>query len=52
MITSGQDVTGMPPDRLARLGLARTHQIVRPLNDLTVRENVMVGACFGREEPA
>jgi branched-chain amino acid transport system ATP-binding protein len=29
--------------------LARTHQIVRPLNDLTVRENVMVGACFGRE---
>jgi ABC-type branched-chain amino acid transport systems, ATPase component len=28
--------------------MARTHQIVRPLNDLTVRENVMVGACFGR----
>jgi len=23
--------------------------VVRPLNDLTVRENVMVGACFGRE---
>jgi branched-chain amino acid transport system ATP-binding protein len=33
---------------MARLGMARTHQIVRPLNDLTVRENVMVGACFGR----
>ena len=31
------------------MGLARTHQIVRPLNELTVRENVMVGACFGRE---
>ena len=29
--------------------MARTHQIVRPLNELTVRENVMVGACFGRE---
>ncbi len=45
----GQDVTGAKPYRLARLGLARTHQIVRPLNDLSVRENVMVGACFGRQ---
>ena len=34
---------------LAHMGMARTHQIVRPLNELTVRENVMVGACFGRE---
>jgi branched-chain amino acid transport system ATP-binding protein len=31
------------------MGMARTHQIVRPLNELTVRENVMVGACFGHE---
>jgi branched-chain amino acid transport system ATP-binding protein len=31
------------------MGMSRTHQIVQPLNDLTVRENVMVGACFGRE---
>jgi branched-chain amino acid transport system ATP-binding protein len=44
-----RDITGIRPDLLARLGLARTHQIVRPLNDLTVRENVMAGACFGRE---
>lgn len=44
-----RDITGLRPDLLARLGLARTHQIVRPLNDLTVRENVMTGACFGRE---
>lgn len=29
--------------------MARTHQIVQPLNELTVRENVMVGACFGHE---
>lgn len=46
----GKDVTGLKPYRLARMGLARTHQIVRPLNDLSVRENVMVGACFGREK--
>jgi len=45
----GREVTGLPPHRLARMGLARTHQIVQPLNDLTVRENVTVGACFGRE---
>ena len=47
---NGEDVTGMKPYFLARRGMARTHQIVRPLNEMTVRENVMVGACFGREE--
>lgn len=45
----GQDITSMKSYHVARQGLARTHQIVRPLNELTVRENVMVGACFGRE---
>ncbi len=49
VILRGRDVTRIQPYRLARMGLARTHQIVRPLNDLTVRENVTVGACFGRE---
>lgn len=44
-----KDMTGMKPYNLARAGLARTHQIVKPLNELTVRENVMVGACFGHE---
>ncbi len=43
------DITGIPPYQVARLGLARTHQVVRPLSELTVRENVMVGACYGRE---
>jgi branched-chain amino acid transport system ATP-binding protein len=44
-----KDVTGFKPYHLARMGMARTHQIVRPLNELLVRENVMVGACFGHE---
>ena len=44
----GQDVTRIKSYELARQGMARTHQIVRPLSELTVRENVMVGACFGR----
>ena len=45
----GTRIDGSPPHRVARLGVARTHQVVRPLADLTVRENVTVGACFGRE---
>ena len=44
-----RDVTGFKPYQLAKMGMARTHQIVRPLNELSVRENVMVGACFGHE---
>ncbi|HXF69503.1 MAG TPA: ABC transporter ATP-binding protein [Thermoflexus sp.] len=49
VIFRGQDITGRMPYEIARLGIARAHQIVRPLNELTVLENVMVGACFGRE---
>jgi branched-chain amino acid transport system ATP-binding protein len=46
----GKDITGLPSYEVARLGLARSHQVVRPLTELTVRENVMVGACYGREK--
>ncbi len=44
-----QDVTGLPPYAMCKRGLARTYQVVRPLSELTVRENVTAGACFGRE---
>jgi branched-chain amino acid transport system ATP-binding protein len=46
---AGKDITRCSPDKVVHLGLARTHQIVKPLNDLTVLDNVTVGACFGRE---
>ena len=49
IIFRDQDVTNIKTYHHARMGMARTHQIVQPLNELTVRENVMVGACFGRE---
>jgi branched-chain amino acid transport system ATP-binding protein len=49
IIFRDKDVTKAKAYDHARLGMARTHQIVQPLNELTVRENVMVGACFGRE---
>ncbi len=45
----GEDITGMPPFKASQRGIARTHQVVKPLGELTVKENVMVGACFGRE---
>ncbi len=44
------DVTAAKPYHLAKRGLARTHQIVQPLSELTVLENVMVGGCFGKED--
>jgi len=45
----GRDITGCSPDKVVHIGLARTHQIVRPLHGMSVLENVIVGACFGRE---
>ena len=49
IIFRDRDVTTLKTYEHAHMGMARTHQIVQPLNELTVRENVMVGACFGRE---
>jgi branched-chain amino acid transport system ATP-binding protein len=40
----GEEVTGLKPFALARRGLTRTFQLVRPFPRLTVLENVMVGA--------
>jgi branched-chain amino acid transport system ATP-binding protein len=45
----GKDITGAAPNKVVKLGLARTHQIVKPLNAMSVLDNVTVGACFGRE---
>ncbi len=39
----GRMIVGLPPERLCRLGLARTFQIMRPLTGMSVVENVMVG---------
>jgi branched-chain amino acid transport system ATP-binding protein len=40
----GRDVTGWPQYRIARLGVGRTNQIVRPFARLSVLDNVAVGA--------
>ncbi len=49
IVFNGVDITGERPFMVARHGIARTHQIVQPLTNMTVLENCAVGACFGRE---
>jgi len=49
IVFAGADITGERPFLVARHGIARTHQIVQPLTNMTVLDNCTVGACFGRE---
>ncbi len=44
----GQPITHLPAYRIARLGIGRTFQVVRPFGSMTVRENAAVGALFGQ----
>jgi branched-chain amino acid transport system ATP-binding protein len=48
----GEEITGVPPYRLARRGIARTFQIVRPFAGLTVHENIAIGAHLSRRSRA
>ena len=50
VVFRGKPINGLKTYAVAHLGMARTHQIVRPLNELTVRQNTVVGACFGRHD--
>ncbi|WP_435120157.1 ABC transporter ATP-binding protein [Amycolatopsis thermoflava] len=50
---AGQDVTGRAPDRIARAGMVRTFQLMRPFSSMTVLENVCLAAQhrrFGRRK--
>ncbi len=44
IVFRGEEVQGATPDRRQRLGLARTFQEIQLFHDMTVLENVMVGA--------
>lgn len=46
----GEEITGRSPHDICHRGLAKTHQIVRPFESLTLLENVAVGAEFGGRE--
>jgi branched-chain amino acid transport system ATP-binding protein len=41
---NNQSITGQPPEKIAHAGVARTFQVVKPFNNLTALENVLVGA--------
>jgi branched-chain amino acid transport system ATP-binding protein len=44
-------ITGLATNRIAELGVARAFQIAKPFRDLTVFENVRIGALFGKVGP-
>lgn len=43
----GKPLGGLRPHQIGRMGIARTFQVVRPFANLTVLENVAVGAMYG-----
>ena len=44
VLLRGQDVTGLPSHRIARAGIARTFQLMKPFGTMTVHENVVIAA--------
>jgi branched-chain amino acid transport system ATP-binding protein len=46
----GRDLLKLPPQGRCRTGIGRTHQIPQPFENLTVFENLLVGAVHGRRQ--
>jgi branched-chain amino acid transport system ATP-binding protein len=44
IVFNGRRMNGLKPDKVCKLGMVRTWQKVRPLTNLSVLDNVMVGA--------
>jgi branched-chain amino acid transport system ATP-binding protein len=49
VVFSGEEITLLAPPRRCKLGIARTFQLVRPFQHLSVLQNVAVGRLYGRE---
>ena len=47
VLFAGQDITPLAPHRRSRLGIGRSYQIPHPFTNMTVFENLLVGAIFG-----
>ncbi len=47
----GVDITGRAPHEICRLGIARTFQVMQPFRDVTVMENVLIGAFCRTADP-
>lgn len=50
IIFENKDITHFRPDKVAKVGIARTFQIVQVFNNLSVLENVLAGALFGQNK--
>jgi branched-chain amino acid transport system ATP-binding protein len=46
----GEPINGLPAHRIAQKGIGRTFQIVRPLMDLSLIDNVAIAVMHGRDE--
>jgi branched-chain amino acid transport system ATP-binding protein len=49
VVFEGVNITGKPTYEVAHHGIARAHQIVQPLEGLSVLDNCLVGACYGHD---
>ena len=45
----GKRIEGRKPYEVSKMGIGRTFQIVKPLLNMTVLENIAIGALYGRE---
>jgi branched-chain amino acid transport system ATP-binding protein len=50
VVFAGEDISHLAPDERSHRGLGRTYQIPRPFLGMTVFENVLVGATYGRQQ--
>ena len=51
VLFEGRELVGRKPHQIARAGVGRTFQIVKPLRGLSVFENVLVGAFAHAQDP-
>ena len=48
LLLDGQDITNLPSEQRCHLGLGRAFQVVQPFPEMSVKENILVGALFGK----
>lgn len=49
IVFQGERIRGLSPHRICHAGIARTFQIPKPILDMSVLENVMLGLSFGKK---
>ncbi|MEM3017871.1 MAG: ABC transporter ATP-binding protein [Candidatus Bathyarchaeia archaeon] len=49
ILLQGEDITDLKPHQIARRGVGRTFQIVRPFGDMTVLDNILVSGLFSAQ---